>query len=325
MENLSFLEINHVRERKTSSNSFVQYNMVSNMSFVARVPEQTGVRDITDEMIAGRFVFKPVYTLFFLYDYMEDNESRDFISFYGGKLHRITSANISIVTYFTTKMVENWSNIPYRETVQGNEVRDYNRIMNKIRAIQSEYNVSCLPALVVVKNDTNDYDNYCVVYLDDLEKDSIYNAVVDIIDKINNNYEADFKVIKELIKGPGEDDYQEDGKTSGSDFIQSLAKQEGISLNDLAKEMKISVRAFYDKREKVKNRRLTRDEILYIGLRFGITTTKLDELLKDYGHQELGYSDRDAVIRKALIRGISLYEVENEVGKIIQAKENTKK
>lgn len=315
MENLSFLEISHVKEKEKDIIGRLSGQSCDNstMSFLAQIPKKPGIRDITEEIYDNRFVYKPPYTIFFLYDFMNNDASRNFISVYGGELHKKTSMNISIVTYYTTRMVENWSNIPYRETVRGAEQRDYNNIMNKIRSLQSDFNISYLPALVVVNNNDTSYNNYCSVYLSDLNKDEIYDVMIGVINIINNNYEADFQEIKRMIKGDIEEVNEEDiYEKSTFSVTKSLAKKCGIRLDNLAQEMGIDVKTFYNKR---KNRSLTRDEILYMGLKLGITVNELDFLLHDNNQQKLGYDGRDGDIRIALSRGYKNTEVEKQTKK----------
>ena len=310
MESLSFVEFCHVREKKQKS--FTNYNMCNTFSLVVNVPSDNGIRDITYRISSGDYYFKPGYTLLYLYDFMEDDESRDFLKFYGGNLHRETSANISIVTYYTKQMVDEWTNIPYRELLSGSDEGDYNQIIDKVKVLKDLYNVKKLPALVVIKNN-DELDESCVIEVAGLKRNGIYNMVMGVIRMILNNYEEDFSVLTDKLEGREYSKNKNIEKFSTYNFIASLVKKDKFcTLTTLANDLHIDVKTLYNKRVSAT---FTRDECLFIGARFGITVSELNKLLKENGRQELGFAGRDGLVRKALINDQGLYELIDELEK----------
>ena len=63
------------------------------------------------------------YTIIYLYDFRNDKVSYKFVENYGGKLHNLSSLNVTIMTYFETFMVKRWTNVHFRDEIRlvGNE------------------------------------------------------------------------------------------------------------------------------------------------------------------------------------------------------------
>ena len=135
---------------------------------------------------------------------------------------------------------------------------------------------------------------------------------------ISDNCDEDFKVIKNKIK-----------KTSimnNNSNIQNIElynyigelirKQANYNQEDLAGELNINVRTLRNKRN---NRTFSRDECIYIALRFGLSIEVLSKLLRINGRSELGYKDpRDLIIRNALDECFGIDDMQERLYKIYE-------
>lgn len=293
MESLSLLEFKTKKEN-TNKQKINYYNA---SGFVSSKNE---INDITNIFSEGKYKIETAFTIIYLYDYMCDSASRDFIAMYGGELHKKTSSNITILTYFSTDTAMKWPNVYNRDKIRSNDDNDPAKVMKIVNNLQETYNVQNLPAMVIIKKDES-----FVLPIEGSNKEIIKKYFYDVIKKIDEHCEQDISVIKNYIIGPNEDALKnkKKEKINVSDFIQELVDNEGYILDDLALEMGISVRTLYNKREKIKESKFTRDECFFIAIRFGIGINKLQWLLREYNNVEIGMGGRDGIIYKALIDG----------------------
>ena len=172
-----------------------------------------------------------------------------------------------------------------------------------------------------MKNGGKGLDESCVVSLKGCSEKAIYNTTIGIIRKINENYEESFEYITDLIEGREYSKNMHKEEFSTYNFIEDLTKTESkLGLKGLASELGYDVKTLYNRRVK---RTFKREELFYIAVRFGISVNDLNKLLRENGRQELGYSGKDGVIRRALIDGLSIFDVECELGEsIISPKED---
>lgn len=263
------------------------------------------VKDVTDKFTQGNYKLKSSYTIFFLYDFNYDCESREFIITYGGKIHNHSSLNITILTYFDPHMVSHWSNVQFREALILDEKNRYNNVMRVINEIKSIYQVKTLPAIVIVKKEKNGKEKSFNINLTGYKKESIYSTFREIMDIINDNCEEDFLVIAKKILGSSFKQSQENSLLSFNtfDYIKDLVKAKnktmsyGYTQDDLAAKLGISIRGLRNKRS---NNSFTRDECLFIAIEFNISVNDLNLLLENNNHIRIGMEGRDGLIRRCL-------------------------
>ncbi len=268
---------------------------------------------VGQKVLKWRYEPKTPYTVIFLYDFIEDSESRDFVSLYGGKLHNRSSAGVTILTFFSSYMADNWSNVQLRDEIRPGEDDNSAVWRANLILLKNMYQVKKLPAMVLVKKENNGTESSCVVDFSGFKKDGMYKTVEQVIDTINDNFENDFSVLASKICGPDSKITHDKGLSSRTayDFIGKLVKEEkkktgrSYTQDDLAGELGISRRTLTNKRSDLS---FTRDECFMIALRFALEPEKLNELLWVNGQQELGIAGRDGIIRLCLLNGLGIDE-----------------
>lgn len=319
MENLSFVELKVKKKKeKLSNENFTK----DSFSFIDSTKDiKTEAIDITNKMANGEYNFKTKYTIIFLYEYFKDEESRNFIKFYGGKLHNRSSANITILTYYSPDM--GWDNVQYKEKLQYDRFQNNEKIEALIKNLRKVYNVEELPAIVVVKKGSKEY---CSINLSNYKKDDMYDAFNDFIEIINDNCEEDFSRIINKLSGSASTTNTSINsyRFNTDEFIHDLIKEEDkeyqesqisrcrYTLDNLADEMNISVKTLYNKRTK---NTFTRDECFYLIIRFNQSIFELKDLLIANNHQELGYKGRDGIIRECITNNYSIEYAEKMLKK----------
>ena len=323
MESLSIMEFRQVNEKPTQS----KYNISDMFGFVISVDKtKLQVNDITNSFYQGEYDIKTKYAIIYLYDFMNDNESKDFIAMYGGELHNKTSANITVLTYFSTDTAKKWSNVYNEDKIRCGDDIPASKIMETINTFKNAYNVNKLPAMVIIKRDKSLNEESFILPLENFNKINIKRCFDDVIKKIDSHCGDDFSVIRDYILGP-------DGTIIKSKQLSNMKVQEYIKhlvddeakvikygLDYLAVELGISTRTLYNKMHKVNSSCFTRDECFFIALRFGVSIPKLNSILRNYNHVEIGMGGRDGVIYKALIDGKKGEEDLIEINKIIEKK-----
>lgn len=290
------------------------------------------IKNVTNDIRYGHFVFKTAFTILYLYDIFSDDESRNFMTLNGYKLHTDSSSNLTIATYYSEDMVQKWPNVQHRDKLskEGNNPESVLLILNKIKSI---YKVDKLPVMIIIKKEKNGQDRYCIVDLSKYKKENLLDIFKNVMDTINYHCEEDFSTIEQRIKGF-------DVKITESnrfifntyDYIQDLSNAQSkhipYNLDYLAKELDISTRTLHSRRSK---RDFRRNELLYIAIRFKIPVEDLNMLLRENNHGEIRIDGRDGVILSGLYDQLSIDEVEQQLldkgyqGIKIEKKENPRK
>lgn len=314
MVNLSLIEIRREeKENKEEKNFVLDKPLYFNFMTTPVNISKTSIYDVTDRVYLGRYEFALEYNILFLYDFISDHECRDFLVEYGATLHNESSANISILTYFTSLTVNKWTNVYHRDKIRTSDNYDAQKIMQSIHDLQRMYHVGKLPALVVIKVNDDYNEDICVVSLDGLDKKAIYKTFIDTMDIISKHCEEGFDEIKSRINGERVPSQKKSiNKFSTYEFIYDLVKKENKRLKDenynqedLASELGFTTKTLLNKRT---NNTFDREELLYIAIRFHISLNDLNRLLRANNHLDLGMGGRDGVIRRALLCQKSIIE-----------------
>jgi len=320
MVNLAIIELNTLKSSKkknVSHNSLKPNPYIEGTTrFIPSIGSnsfKTEVNNVTENVKLGQYCLKNKYTLIYLYKVFEDKESEAFISNYGGKLHNQSSSNISILTYFEPDIVDKWTNVQFRETLDIPKSENYEYIMELVTVLKEKYKVEYLPSIIVVKKEHGGKEKSFNISLSGYKADHIYSTFTEIIDIINDNCEEDFIVIAKEIFGS-------DFKLLESKNIQEMNTVNYISalmkkyednhnhkykLEDLADSLGISERQFRNKRN---NNKLTREECLLLAIILCVPVKRLNDLLRLNNHVSLGMGGRDGIIRQCLNNGLSIYE-----------------
>ncbi len=313
MPNISLIEISN--EKKTSISPSFRRDC---FSFLTSVTTYTAhAKDVTKEILKGRYGLENRYTILYLYDIRKDPESIGFLDDYGGKIHNLTSLNISVLTYFTFSMIKRWKNIHYREELEKESDIDENKVMKTIRALKDAYKVKSLPSMVVIKKGIDEKEESFNIDLSMYEKDEIYHKFIQVIDIIDNNCEEDFETIEKKIDLSKTEITKESRMSDFNTFnyVEDLIKGQRKKLRNynqqsLAELLGITERTLRNKRS---NNTFTREECIIIGLEFSISVDELNLLLRENEKADLSDRGRDEVIRRCLNFKLSVYEANEEL------------
>lgn len=314
MISLSLIELNSTKVDNSSFRHSIPANAFSFMTSTSLCDHKNVVSDVSNELFQGKYGLKNKYTILFLYDFLEDQISKDFITTYGGKLHNASSINITILTYFTFHMARDWNNVQFRDGIGfGKSPEDSYRVMNIIQGLQHAYKIKKLPAAVIIKKDNDEKEESLNIDLSSYKKkEDLYTIFKEMIETINDNCEEDFPTISRKILG--NDSYINKDSTisyfNTSNYVADLVKKQNNTLLDLATELRISERGLRNKRN---NNSFTRDECLYIAIRYEIGVKDLNELLRVNDHHELAFEGRDGIIRKSLFNGYDVYKTNQKL------------
>lgn len=314
MEKLKIVELNYKKE----SNLLKNYNIPANsFSFLVAPSNEKKlvINDVTNSLGTGNYNINSEYTLLYLYE-LNDNESINFLNKYGGKLHNNSSANFTIMTYFTKEMIDKWNNVMNRDTIKecDNEIN----AIGIIRDLINEYNVDSLPTLIVIKKENIKDELSFKIDLLGCNAEELFNTFKDVMEVISDNCDEKFEVIKNKIKKTSiMNNNSNIQNIELSNYIGELIrKQANYNQEDLAEELNIDVRTLRNKR---KNRTFSRDECIYIALRFGLNMQVLSKLLRINGRSELDYEDpRDLIICNALDECSKIGDMQERLYKIYE-------
>lgn len=320
MVNLSFIALKLApknRQKKVGASS-EQKNVNFRDYFSNSKDTKMIAKDVTSEMKNGQHWLKTKYAIIFLYDFLNDQESREFISTYGWKLHYQSSASITLVTYHSPEMVEKWHNVQFREKLKTDFNSDPFKIMEMVENLQKKYNVNKLPSMVILKKDYRGNVESLNIDVSLYNRETLKSLLKDTMEIINDNYEEKFSVISQKICGPDfeilSSCHREDDSTYYHiyDLIKSESKGKKLQYTqaDLAAELGITAKSLYNKRIQ---KSFTRDELIYIAIRFGLSIQKLNGLLRENNHSDLGIDGRDSVIRNGLYQKLKIKEVDQEL------------
>lgn len=293
MYNISFIEL-----KKANDNNKKGFSFLTN--------------DVTFDILKGRYSLNSKYSIIYLYDVYNDDLSYNFLNIYGGKLHNESSLFITILTYFTEPMIKRWENVQYRNIIEPSEEREV-KVINNINKLREIYKVKNLPALIVVKQDEDNEESFVIDLSNYKNADGLYKTFSETINIVNNNCEEEFDKIAIKLNGISVSKNNNFSNINLSNYIYDLVKSESrnrrshYTQEDLAEDLGICVRTLSNKRSE---NSFTRDECLYMGLKFGIDIPELNILLDINNHLRLGLSSRDGIIRKCLFNKCDPYETD---------------
>ena len=316
MVNIGLVEIKSkvVREMNYNSpTSFGVMGFVTNSSFASKGTVKTDAKVVTDKINNGNYIIDTAYTIIYLYDPIGDNFSSRFISSYGGKLHNASSANITILTYFDGSEPNKWINVQQRDKIGNDPDCSPLRALEIMEEIKELYGVQKLPSMIIIKKDKQGNEqsfNLDVSQYNIMEE--LYKSFREIMDTINDNCEDEFTVIEGKICGSRSKITMKNNMSimNTHNFIKKLMSDNDYTEPMLAGELDIADRTL---RYKMTNNTFSRNECLYIAVRFGVPIPRLNELLRENGHLDLGHDRRDMIIRLALMNGYDISDVNNDL------------
>ncbi len=306
MSNFYFFEIKGKKkpqEKRVFGTSNFNKDAMSCLGFISAMSSAdyngevvNKINNVTNSVVKGKYNLSSEYAIFFLYDFKNDKTCLKFMCDYGNKLCNATSY-ITILTYFTREMMDDWQNVYNKEDIYFNDNDGQCQMSELIRNLCKSYEVESLPALLVVKSYSDSEQETCLIDLRNKDAESIYSTFKQVIETINDNCQEDFSIIQEMLGCPltRKGDFNDFFNTSN--YIQDLAKDFGCTLADLAIELGMSERNFRIKRT---NNTLTRNEILYIGIKFKTPLEKLNQILKENNEGSLRVGGREGVIQTLL-------------------------
>lgn len=274
---------------------------------------KVGIKDVTNQIEDGKYSFKTKYSIIFIYDIYSDLTSTDFLRTYGGKLHNESSANITILTYFDEFTMSRWRNVQQREKIGYNPVCDTTKIEMITEQLKHAYEITTLPAMIIRKQE-KDGEESCVLDLSGYTVDALYEVFKKVMNNINDYCEEDFALLRDTIIGQNSEkvlkgNYFDTFNTYN--YIGTLVRQTRYyNLDNLASDLGINIKTLYNKRV---NDSFTRDECIYIGIKFKIGIDNLNKLLRKNYHQVLGYGDRDGIIYRCIQNEDNIDTVDEEL------------
>lgn len=314
MSNISFIEISHREERRIWTNC--NRNTFGFLATVATSDVSNG-KDVTDDLLKGRYGLNSEYTILYLYDIKKDPESIEFLDEYGGQIHNITSSNINVLTYFTSSTISGWKNVYHRETLENEAEKDDSRVTDAIRDLKDSYNVMNLPSMVVIKKDVDDKEQSFIIDMLGYKKEAIHTKFVEVINVINDNCEEDIEVIQKKLTSSKTEikDQSLMSNFNTFNYVENLIKAKRKFVSGYNQQSLSAVLGITDKtlRNKRTNNSFKRDECIIIGLEFSITVDELNRLLTANERSQLSDSGRDAVFLKCLKSKLSVVETNDEL------------
>lgn len=274
-------------------------------------------KDVTIDALNNGIFLKSKYTIIYLYDFPNDKVSYEFVENYGGKLHNLSSLNVTIMTYFESFMVNSWTNVHFRDEIRL-VPNNYERMLSLIQEVKETFEVKNMPAMIIIKKGAN-VDHYFNIELSDFQPLDIYNLFKEVINIINENCDCSFKDISKKISGkktPVKNKTIKLHRMNTFDFIKDLVDRERnlkggkYNLEYLADRMGIDRRTLINKRS---SNSFTRDECFFIAFEFGISIIELNELLRLNWHPKISEDPRDQLIEKCLYEGCDINEVNEQL------------
>lgn len=289
--------------------------------------QHNNIIDVTDRITEGHYIIDTPFTIIYLYDLADDTKSVKFLTKYGGKLHTRSSKNVTILTHVDSKMVHEWGDVIWREEIRSRDIRPF----QAFRDLKEFYKIDDdkLPAMIIIKQNRFGDEESCIVDLSNQKysEDDLFNAFIQTIEMIEENCEKDFSKIVSLVNGSYDNDTLFDGFNTYNYIYQQVKEYNkkpycSCTQESLARELGISPRTLNNKRT---NNTFTRDECIYIGIKFGLTIDKLNTLLKVNKQDQLGFNGRDSIIRDGLLNRenivrINLVLANNHFNKVLEEK-----
>jgi len=254
--------------------------------------------------------YKNRYLFFYFYK-EDDNESKDFIKNYGGKLNNILDS-IHLFTIYDYDSFKTWGEIKGKEEVEKYLVEfegdSINNRFTKLIEIGDSYGVNShrYPALLVYDIKTK---KQAIKYFNGYSKNEIYISVKEIINDINENYgNIDLNNIgyisnNENISNVKKEFYElyEEYANNLRGSKSKIASEFGIDYTTLYRRLNYSYNIYS---------LFTRDEIIMMAIIFNLNKIKSNELLSSYHVSKLDAGDeRDQIILKGIECNKSIDEI----------------
>lgn len=244
--------------------------------------------------------YKNRYLFFYFYK-EDDNESKEFIKNYGGKLNNILDS-LHLFTVYDYDSFESWGEIKGKEEVEKYLVEfegdSINNRFNKLKEIGDSYGVNSYryPALLIYDIETK---KQAIRYFNGYYNNEIFSKIKEIITDINENY--------------GNIDLNNIGYVSNNDNITKI-KEDFLDLYDKYTKENIGIKekiayvfninnsTLYRKFESKNLYQLfSRDEIIMMSIMFNLDKFKTNEFLSSYYKSKLDDGDeRDHIILKGI-------------------------
>ena len=309
MIDLSFVEINSEIDKTTGKKR--------PFSFVIESEEKSSkaqARDVTDKLAAGLYDLRSGFTIIYLYDINNDSESSRFIEEYGGKLHNLSSANVTVLTYFPSDTAKKWQNVHFRNRIKSNPNHDGFRVMTVLYDLKTIYGIKELPAMIVAVKDAKGNEGSFCISLVGYKKEGVFQIFRQVMEIIDDNCEQDISVILDKMAGPDISATNRYGLSQFNTFeyVADLIKDKkrsGYPCTQLsfAGELGLSEKQLGNKR---RHNSFTRNECIFIGVYFRIDLDDLNKLLRANNNVDLGIGGRDGVIRKCILDGKTVEETD---------------
>ena len=317
MVNIGLVEIKSKVVRE--NNYGTSYNKISMMSFITSSSlsfggtVKTNAKVVTDKINNGNYSLDTEYTIVYLYDPFIDDFSSKFISSYGGRLHNASSSNITILTYFDANEPNRWLNVQQRDKIRNDPNCDPLRAREIMKEIKDLYKIENIPSMIIIKKDKQGNEQSFNIDVSQYNiADELFKSFREIMDTINDNCEEDFNVIEGKLCNSRTKIIMKNNMSimNTRNFIKKLIKDNGYTEETFAPELNISERTL---RNRMRDNTFTRDECLYIGVKFGVSIPRLNELLRENGYLDLGYNERDSIIRLGITNGYDISDVNSEL------------
>lgn len=311
MNNLKFIEIKNNKKEKDNfsyeNGGHVRFNT---FSFMTTLPKDTiEIEDVTDEIIKNTYTTDCKYTLIYLYDYIHDAKSIEFLEKYGARLHNLTSANISILTFLDEGVSKSWKNIANRNKLNPIDYDDQD-VIRTINKLKRAFKVNRLPSLILICNSL--FKDDVSISLEGYEGENIYDLFKEINNIVLENYEESFAKIRDKINTANDNikRINDIHQFNNSNFIDKLLKENDINQIDLSEDLRISDRTL---RNKIANSSFTKEEIIYMAFRFKLDLFTLNKLLNANGRSNLGGNKRENIIKRCIENKLELDETNKEL------------
>ncbi len=278
---------------------------MNTFSFMTSLPKDTvDIDDVTDEIIKNTYTTECKYTLIYLYDYIRDAKSIEFLEKYGARLHNLTSANISILTFLDESITDSWKNISNRNKLNPIDYDDQD-VIRTINKLKRAFKVNQLPSLILVCNSLLKDD--VSISLEGYEGKNIYDLFKEINNIVLENYEESFAKIRDKIKTANNNikRINEIHQFNNSNFINKLLKESDIHQEDLSQDLCISDRTL---RNKIANSNFNKEEIIFMAFKFKLDLFTLNKLLNANGRSSLGGNKREEIIKQCIKDKLGLNE-----------------
>lgn len=245
------------------------------------------------------FQFKEGYTILYLYDVSEkDFVSRKFLMKYGSSLNKQSSENFDIITYFDASIASAsgwWDLMTCLRTFASNGLSE-EKATSILKRFEENFDVTSLPALVVVKKDKDEIHSVTLSLEDPKSEDNIYNVFKQVTKLLLEYPNENFGVLSKRIFGL--DCFPKmKGKEGAVAFLEEKIKKAGRSQDWVCDLLGYSDRNFRQKRSSC---RFDRTECLELAKVLHMSILETDLFLRYFGYSDLDSSEDKTTIRELL-------------------------